>query len=333
MIIVTGGTGLVGGHLLLRLAESDQPVRVLIRPGGNPRKVLSVWKHYLQNPEDLLARFDWHDTDLLNRADLYEALEGADYIYHCAAKVSFDSRNKKAMWKTNVLATKMIVDYCIANTIRKLIYISSVAAVAKSMNGEEAEEKNGWPVNPKSIYAKTKTLAEHEIWRGIAEGLDAVIVNPSVILGPGNWDTGSARIVKEISKGLRFYTNGATGYVDVRDVADIILRLMKSNISGERYILNSANLAFRDLFERISRELNKRPPSVCISPFFTSLLCKAEWIVSRITGKEARMSRETRIAAHSQQSYSARKIQTEFDYTFRDIGTTIQHTVSCFLNQ
>lgn len=330
MIVVTGGTGLVGGHLLLKLAEDENPVRVLIRPGSNPRKVFAVWQHYSSDLEKLFARFDWVEADLWNRDDLYEALKESDYIYHCAAKVSFDNKDRKEMWLTNVVLTQMIVDFCLAQKHTKLAYISSVASIAKGNNGEPTSEQDGWPVHPKSMYSKTKTLAEFEVWRGIAEGLNAVIVNPSVILGPGNWETSSARIVKVIDNGLKYYTGGSTGFVDVTDVVEILIRLMKSSITGERFLINAVNLSYKDLFCKLSEELRVKPPSKNISPFITSIIWKIEWLMSLLGGKKARITRESANAAHSTQIYSANKVQEKLGYKFRSIEDTIHDVVSCY---
>lgn len=330
MIVVTGGTGLVGGYLLLKLAEEEGPVRVLLRPGTKPEKVLEVWKHYLPDPASLLPRFEWVHTDPLNRAALYEALQGAEYIYHCAGKVSFDRRDKRAMWETNTHLTGYIVDFCLANAVKKLAYVSSVAAVA-SPKGEAATEASGWPVQKKNLYAKTKTRGEFEIWRGVAEGLNAVMVNPGIILGPGNWKQSSARIFDTLYHGMSYYTTGTSAFVDNRDVADALVQLMKSDQSGERFILSSATLSYKELFESITTALGKPAPAKKLSFFLSEIAWRGEWLLSRLTGREARLTSQTARTAHKKQSYSSEKIKTSLGFRFRDIQESIRETAQCYL--
>jgi dihydroflavonol-4-reductase len=332
MIVVTGGTGLVGGYLLLKLAQQGNRVRVLVRPGTDPGKVFSVWKHYIPDPEVLFTEFEWYSADLSCKAELYEALDGAEYIYHCAGKVSFDNRDKKEMWKTNALLTSRIVDFCLENKVKKLAYVSSVAAIA-SDDSDEISESKGWPVGKKSAYPKTKTLGEFEVWRGIAEGLKAVIVNPAVIIGPGNWKQSSSRIFDTVYHGLPFYTEGVTGFVDNRDVADALVQLMNSDISGERFILNAANLSYRELFQSIAKAFGTKLPGREISPFLTSVAWRLEWIWSRLSGKEARLTRETAQTAHHVNRYNADKIRETLGFKFRDIQESIKETAACYLKE
>lgn len=332
MIVVTGGTGLVGSYLLIKLAEEKSKVRVLIRPGTRPEKVIDVWKHYLPDPDKFLQQFEWYVTDPANRAELYDALSGAAYIYHCAGKVSFDSRDKKEMWETNVLFTRRLVDFCLQHSVKKLVYVSSVAAVGGGNEGL-ISESNGFPTQKKSIYSQTKTQGEFEVWRGIAEGLDAVIVNPTVILGPGNWRQSSGRFFHTAYQGMKFYTHGSTGFVDNRDVGEILVRLMHSPISGERFILNAANLSFREIFTKIAGALGKNPPSQVIPPFIAGLGWRMEWLRSRLTGTAARLTKENVKSAFRIQQYSAEKIETMLNYTFRDIDDTIRDTAGSYIRQ
>ena len=330
MIAVTGGTGLVGSYLMLKLVETDRKVRAIIRHGSKPEKVLDVWKHYTDHPKRLLTKIDWKFTDPGNKAELFDALDGANHIYHCAGKVSFDARDKKELWQANVYFTRWIVDFCLAENVKKLAYVSSVAAIGPASNGE-ADESCGWPVQKKSLYAKTKTLAEFEIWRGITEGLNAVIVNPSVILGAGNWKQSSSRIFDTVYNGLKFYTTGITGFVDNRDVSDALIRLMASDISGERYILNAANLSYREVFRIIALNMHKKEPQLKIGPFVSTLAWMASWLINRITGSRIPLTRETAKAAHRQQVYSSEKLLKDTGFTFRDIEKTLRETAQLYL--
>jgi len=330
MIVVTGGTGLTGSHLLLRLAQKDENIRVLIRPGSEPEKVLKVWRYYIPDPEDLFRRIDWYTVDILDRASLAEALQDSQQIYHCAASVSFNPRRKSEIWNSNVNLTRNLVNYCLEQPTCKLIHMSSIAAVGKPQGDIPADETCSWPVKPGSIYAKTKTLGELEVWRGISECLNAVIVNPSVILGPGTSKQGSAMIFETLHRGLKFYPGGATGFVDVRDVAEIMFRLGSSDLSGERFILNSANLNYRDLFTRIALRFNKKPPTSAVSPFMTSVAWKLEWLLTLFTGTEPRITKQTARSAHAVQHYSSLKIQRTLNFTFKDINTTIREITDLY---
>ncbi len=333
MIVVTGGTGLLGGHLLLELAKEKTPVRVIIRKGTDPKKVFSVWKHYSIDTQALLNRFEWFEADLINKAEVGEALEGATQVYHCAGLISFGYGKRRSMWETNVDITSNLVNTLLELPGVKLVHVSSVAALGPAMPDEQISELNAWPVSCKSMYEKTKTRGELEVWRGITEGLHAVIVNPSIILGPALWNTSSARIFNVIYKGLKFYTLGVKGYVDARDVASAMIQLMQSDISGERFILNAANISFFDLFNKTANALHVKPPSFYASPFLTSIAWQAEWVRMLISGNEPAITRISMRSAHTTQQYTAEKISSQLNFTFRNIDETIQHTAECYLKE
>lgn len=324
MIVVTGGTGLTGSHLILRLIKNKQSVRALIRPGSKPEKVLPVWGHYSSEANDIFQQIDWYPVDMLNRASLAEALQGAKQVYHCAATVSFNPRRKHEIWNSNINLTRNIVNSCLEQPGIKLIHMSSVAAVGKPLGDDSADESCCWPVRPGSVYAKTKTLSELEVWRGINEGLDAVIVNPSVILGPGTGKQGSSMIFNTIRQGLQFYPSGTTGFVDVRDVADIMIQLGNKQITGERFILNAVNLSYKDFFTRVANQFHRKPPSRLVTPFMTSIAWKLEWLLTLFTGKEPRITRFTSRTSQQKQEYSSEKLMKNLNFSFRDIDDTIR---------
>ncbi len=332
MIVVTGGTGLVGGHLLFQLIRGDNKVRALIRPQTSPEKVFEVWKHLTTNPDELINRVEWYPLDWSDTEALSEALEGARLVYHCAAQVSFDPRLKKQLWQSNVELTRNLVNTCLEKNISKLLYISSVAAIATPEPGEPTTESCGWPTDPKSVYSKTKTLAELEVWRGIAEGLNAVILNPTVIVGPGNWQHSSARIFDVLYRGLRYTTSGGTGFVDVRDVISVAQLLMEQPIYGERFIVNGANESYLSAFSAIAKALRRKAPSHLVSTRLTGLLWRGEWVWSRLSGQEARITRHSMHAANNTQKYSSKKLQETIPFTFHPLQETIDYTAGCYLN-
>ncbi|MBA7529722.1 hypothetical protein ES705_21920 [subsurface metagenome] len=322
MVLVTGGTGFLGGHLLLELLNSETPLRALISEKGKPEKVLSVWKHYVKDPHKLLGRVEWISGDMMDRASLKEAFAGVEKVYHCAALVSFNPGMKRRMHEVNVQGTKHIVNLCIETNVWKLIHVSSIAAVRSSIDGNMAVEQDGYPIKPKSWYTRTKTMGEMEVWRGITEGLSAVVVNPSVILGPGKWNTGSPRVFSICHKGLKFYTRGSTGFVDVRDVVKIMIQLMDSDILNERFIVNAANLTYEEVFKKVADALRVKAPSMYASPFITELVWRGEFLKSLITKIPPRVTRQTARTAHAKQSYSAGKIEDRLGYTFASIDET-----------
>jgi dihydroflavonol-4-reductase len=335
MIVVTGGTGLLGSHLLLRLVQNNKPVRALIRRGTEPEKVLQVWKYYVPDPKKVFQKVDWHICDMQNRAALYDAIQSVQpqQVFHCAAVVSFNPRRRREIWDANITLTRNLVNCCLELNTGKLIHVSSVAAIGKPQGNEPADETCGWPVKPGSVYAKTKTLGELEVWRGIREGLNAVIVNPSVILGPGNRKSGSPLIFDTIYRGLKFYPGGITGFVDVHDVIDIMVQLAESEISGERFIINGANTGYRELFGKIATAFHKKPPRYLITPFMTSIAWKLEWLLTLVTGREPRVTRQSARSAHAVQHYSSKKIIDKLGYSFRQLNETIQHVVTCYLKE
>jgi dihydroflavonol-4-reductase len=333
MIVVTGGTGLVGAHLLLELLKGDDKVRAIIREDTNPEKALRIWRHYVKDPENLLEKTEWFRCDICDKVSLYEALQGADQVYHCAAKVTFDGRDRRKMFEVNALGTQNIVNICIEQKNIKLVHVSSIAAIGKSVNGTSLMETDGWPVKSKSVYAQTKTIAELEVWRGIAEGLNAVIVNPAVIIGPGDWQQSSSRFFDIVYRGLKYYTKGITGFVDVQDVTKAMIRLMNEEISGERFILISENMSIRDFFQKIALSLGVLAPSRYASPGLTSLAWRFEYLRSFFTGIPPAITRQSARASHGAKYYSSAKIIELLNFSFTPMEKCIAQTAKFYLKE
>jgi nucleoside-diphosphate-sugar epimerase len=332
MILVTGGTGLLGGHLLLELMKQDQPVRVLMRRKSKPEKVLDVWKHYHPKPEELLNRIEWVETDMMNRAELDSFIQAGSRVFHCAGMVSFQTKDKKEVYASNVLLTRLLLDICQDKGIEKLVHVSSVATIGTTGNGFAGDETTQGSVKARKGYSDSKMQAELEVWRAIAEGLNAVIVNPSVILGAGSWEQSSSRIFDVVYRGLNYHTTGVTGYVDAEDVARSMIGLMNSDISGERFILNAVNLSFRELFEKIAIALRKKPPSKHAGPMLTQIACRLETLLSLVTRHEAKITPQTVRSAHSVKRYSANKVCTALDFRFQEIDSTISRIAKNYLS-
>lgn len=331
MILVTGGSGLVGSHLLHKLLKSKESVRVLIRTKESISSIETVFSYYNSGNSDLLKKVEWVYGDILNKSDLAEAFKNVNKVYHCAAYVSFNEKERKVINEINIIGTRNIVNACIGNEVDKLVYVSSVAAVKVSPDSKYTSEANGWPGGKLTAYPNSKTQSEYEVWRGIAEGLNAIIVNPSVILGPGNWDRGSSLIIKKVYKGMKYYTSGKTGFVDVRDVVDAMVLLMKSDIHSRRFILNGANLSYQTLFTKLARYLKVKPPEKQASPVLTELAWRLAKIYSILTISQPVITKNAVRASRRIQNYSSERIIEETGFRFTNIEETISFTCTNYL--
>ena len=253
MILVTGGSGLLGSHLLLELVREHEEVVALKRPTSDLEEVKRVFSYYSGEADELFKLIDWVDADLLNYADVERVMIDIDQVYHCAATVSFQPRDRQWMIDYNTQSTANIVNACMATSVDKLLHVSSSSAIGRSPEGSPADESMIWAHTKSSTgYSVSKFKSEMEVWRGIEEGLKAVIVNPTIILGPGFWNRGSSSMFSRVAGGLKFATPGVTGYVGVQDVVSAMTQLMASDISGERFIVNSGDFSFRDVFEMMT---------------------------------------------------------------------------------
>ena len=304
MILVTGGSGLVGSHLISYLLKQGKSVRAIYRK---------------QPPNLSDVNLEWIKGDILDVLDLETALIGVTNVYHCAAIVSFNPKEKKQLFQTNIEGTANVVNACIDAGIEKLIYVSSVAALGRFNKAEIVTETMKWSENDEtSAYGKTKFLAEMEVWRGIGEGLNTVIVNPTIILGSGDWETGSTSIFKTAYNEFPWFTNGTTGFVDVADVVRAMVMLMNSNISGERFILNGVNIPYKEIFTKIAVQFDKKPPYKNVTKPIAELVWRAEALTGLITGKKPLLTKETARTAQTKVVYDSTKLlnaSPEFVYT------------------
>ena len=333
MIYITGGTGLVGSHLLYELVQKTEKIRALKRKGSSLDGAREVFGYYTDNPDALFSRIEWVEGDLLDADILDKHLEGVSVVYHAAALVSFDPRDRKEMIKTNINSTSILVDLAMKKNIEKFCFVSSVAAIGPMAGFEPAEESAFWKkTRNTSWYSWSKFKSEMEVWRAIAEGLNGVIVNPSIILGPGNWHRGSGRLFQTTYKGLAFYTNGMTGFVDVRDVVKVIIMLMEKEIFGERFILNSQNITYKDILEMIAKGLGRKIPYIKAGRYLTSLVWRLDWLKNKLTGLPLILTRETARAGQNRKLFSNKKIRETIDFKFIPVAETIQQVCDIFLD-
>jgi dihydroflavonol-4-reductase len=323
MIFVTGGTGLVGSHILLRLAKEGIPFKALKRETSSLQICENVFSHYAA--KNLFAKINWETGDVNDIPSLENAMEDCSRVLHCAAIVSFHPAEVELMRKVNIEGTANVVNIALSKGIKKLGYVSSIAALGRNSTvGIVDEECYFKATKLDSNYALSKYYAEQEVWRASQEGLDVVIVNPSVILGPGDWNKGSSQIFQRIHKGLKFYTTGSTGYVDVVDVANSLIALLFSEVKNERFIVNGTNLKYRDCFNRIADGFGKPHATIKVTPFLKEIAWRVEAFRSFITGKKPLLTQETANSAMTNGTYSTAKIKSAIEFQFTDIDSTIK---------
>jgi dihydroflavonol-4-reductase len=333
MILITGATGLVGSHLSFELIRTGHAVRALKRDGSSLDMIKKVFSLYSDTPEEMFSGIEWVEGDILDIFSLEDAMDGVEEVYHCAALVSFLPEDKQKLRRINTEGTANLVNAAIEKKIRKLCYVSSIAALGRPENQADLIDENlVWKTSKhNSAYAVSKYGAEREVWRGTAEGLDVVIVNPSIILGVAGPGMGSSRIFNTVWKGLKFYPPGKNGFVDVRDVARAMILLMKSDIRNERFILNVDNIEYKRLFEMMAAAMGKPAPSIKVNSLLSGLAWRVEKLRSMITGVKPLITPETAHTAVQQYEYSNEKIKKELGFEFTAIEETIGHFCGVFL--
>lgn len=324
MILVTGGTGLVGAHLLYKLVLENKKVRAIYRTERKIENTRKVFSTYTKNYNTLFNSIEWVQADLIDVPALIEAFNDITYVYHCAAFVSFEPDKYQLLRKTNIEGTANIVNLCISNTIEKLCYVSSIATLGSTLNNKTINEETIWnPEEDNSFYSITKYGAEMEVWRGTQEGLNAVIVNPGVILGAGIWHYGSGSLFKKASKGFKYYTSGTVGIVSVDDVTSIMIKLMDSTIINERFVLVAENWTYKKLIQSLAESVNKNPPKKLASSTLLNIAWKLDWLKHKITGKRRELTKHIAKSLNSETHYSSDKIKTALDYEFKAVNETI----------
>ncbi|MDR6845408.1 NAD-dependent epimerase/dehydratase family protein [Flavobacterium granuli] len=324
MVLVTGGTGLVGAHLLIHLLEKGENVRALYRNLDNTHKTKALFSLYKK--EALYDSIQWIQGDILDIPTLENAFQGIEQVYHCAAMISFDPKEEDLVRKINIEGTANIVNFCLSKNVKKLCHVSSIAALGDLPEHESiiTEETEWNPEKPHSDYAISKYGAEMEIWRGLQEGLEVVVVNPGVIIGPGFWNQGSGELFTKVKNGLAFYTKGLTGFVAISDVVSIMHQLMKSPIHGERFTLISQNIIFQDFLYSIADALKVKRPKYHATPLMMNILSKLDWVASNVFGQKRQLSKASARSSYTTDLYSNEKIKNALNITFIDVHNYIK---------
>jgi len=330
MILVTGANGMVGTHLIYKLANFNKKLRLFVRNKNKIDEIKHSFRHF-PDGENVFEKLqiEWIFGDITDLFSVKEAVCGVEDLYHIAAKVSFNPRDTKNIFRTNIDGTAHIVNAALQAGVKRFCYVSSIAALGTAENFEAVDEESEY--NPEikvSPYSYSKFRAELEVWRGIAEGLNAVIVNPSVILGAGDWNSSSAVLISNIAKGFRFYTKGTTGFIDVFDVVELMIRLMQTDKAfGNRYVLSANNLSYKEVFDAIASELMVEKPSIYATPFVSEIAWRIEALKTVITRQSPRITVHTARSAHKISAYSSKKIIDLFDYNFIPFNQTIKRIV------
>lgn len=329
MILVTGGTGLLGSHLLIELSKKHDNINALYRTSSKINLVHQLFKYYYkEEAETYFKKITWIEGNILDIEGMSTIIKNSTIVYHCAALVSFHPSDFDRLFKINREGTANIVNLCLAYQVKKLCYVSSTAALGKKTDGA-IDETTPWENNRKqSGYALSKYAAEKEVWRGIEEGLDAIIVNPSVMFGAGDWDESSLTIFRTIQKGLKYYTDGVNGIVDARDVAKIMVQLTESDLKNERYILVGHVLPFKELFEKIAKALKVKAPHILVKPWLMGLTWRIISVISFLTRKKPVITKHTAKTAFNQTFYNTNKIKNKLNITFIGIEDTIENTIN-----
>ena len=332
MILVTGGTGLLGSHLLFELASSGKKIRAIRRNGHGTEMVEKIFSYYSPGYRELFNRIDWFEADLMDFGAIEDAMEGIAEIYHCGAIVSFYPSDKKAMLKVNIEGTANLVNMALEKKVTRFCYVSSVATLGRNDQDGLTDEETYWkPSKKNTVYSISKYGAEREVWRGMEEGLNALIVNPSVILGPGFWGDGNSGLFSLVWNGLKYYTEGINGFVDVRDVAKAMTGLMDQEKFGGRYVLSSENLSYRQVFEYMARYLDKPAPTVHVTPFLSRLGWRMEAVRSFLLRSKPAVTRDMASTSTQVYRYSNEKVKNTIGFTFRTVEESVKDTAEIFL--
>jgi len=326
MVLVTGGTGFVGAHLLFKLLNEKQTVRAIYRNKKKFDIVKRIFSYYSKDAEALFNTVDWVKADLNDIPALTQAFKDITHVYHCAAFVSFEPDKFDVLHKTNIEGTANIVNFCVFNNITKLCYTSSIAAIGKPKPGEITTENTAWnPEADNSVYAITKYGAELEVWRGTQEGLNAVIINPGVIIGPGIWNYGSGSIIKTVHNGLKYYTKGSVGYVAVNDVVNTMVLLMQSEVKNERFIIVSNNWSYKKFLTICAKALGVKSPKKEAKMWLLQVGWRLDWLTHKLTGKRRKLTKQLADSLVSQSQFNGDKIKAFVDFEYSNLEVEIKN--------
>ena len=332
MVMITGATGFLGAHVLYQLAARGIAIKALYRDRNKIAHVRRIFGYYTDDISALWNRINWIECDILDYYSLRDHMHGVKELYHTAGMISFNNRDRRKLNQINIQGTANVVNACLEQGIEKLCHVSSIATLGEFDGSEFIDENLIWNPGPSaSAYATSKLKGEMEVWRGIHEGLKAVIVNPSVIIGPGMWMGSAGNLLDRIRMGLKYYPEGSTGYVDVRDVATAMIRLTEGNHFNERYIINAENLFNRILLNHIADAMQRPRPVHPITPLLMTVSACVESIRSAISGNVPRVTRKALEISDEKLAYSNKKIRDAVAMDFIPIEDSVRFSIALFM--
>lgn len=325
MVLVTGGTGFLGAYIIKALVEKNYEVKAIRRSSKLPSFI----------SKEIFEKVEWLDGDVLDVISLEEAMEGVDTVIHAAAIVSFGNKDKAKMYQVNVEGTANVVNMALEKKVKRFVHISSIAAIGRREDGGHVNEEKKWEESKVNThYAKSKYRSELEVWRGIGEGLNAVILNPATILGYGDWNNGSSAIFKTVYNEFKWYTSGLNGFVDVEDVATAAVLLMESKINEQRFIINGDHWPFRRLMDTIAENFKKKRPSKQATPLLLNIAWRIEKLKSFFTRKKPLLTKESAKVAVSKTYFDNAKFLVAFpQFSFTPLEQTIKNACSKYMAQ
>jgi nucleoside-diphosphate-sugar epimerase len=330
--IVIGANGLVGSHVILHLLKSGKRATAISRNGQPFSLFYTLMDWYGLSSQECDNLITWKKADVTDVYSFEDIISKNAIVYHCAALVSFHDDDKVEMDRINILGTANVVNVCNEKQVRKLAYISSVSTLSMKENTNVLDEESYWKTNGKETnYARSKYLAEMEVWRGIEEGLNAVMVNPTIIIGPHDFSKGSVQLINTIFEGLKFYPSGSTGFVDANDVAKAIIELAESNLNAQRYILNGANLSYHDFFVMVCRSFNISLPKWEVNSWMSGIAWRLDKLRAFIFRIRPLITKETANASSQKRMYNSSKIIETLSFSFIPASEFINNTCSFYL--
>ena len=330
MNLVTGATGILGSHVVLKLLQNNKPVIACKQKKSDLSKIEKLFSYFPEG-EKLFRQIAWREMDVNDVYSIEDALEGVETVYHCAGHVSFNDKDRKKLFKINETGTSNVVTACLNKKITALCYASTIATLNNSDYTQPIDENVFWKLNGKeSDYALSKYGAEREVWRGIEEGLNAVIVNPGIILSPGFWNQSSSKLFTRCYNGNKFYTNGLAPYISAQDVATVMIKLIEKKQFANRYILVEGNYTFREIVDTILVNFGKPKATINANRFILNLARFFENLMSAFGGKEQLLSRNTINSAFHVQTYVNTKIKEAINYDFMPVNKVIKDICRIF---
>lgn len=333
MVLVTGGTGLVGAHLILRLLQSGVAVKAIHRKTSNLKEVEKVFGYYTEHAGELFQKIAWIEADLNDLPALDEAFKDITHVYHCAGLISFDPNDYELLRTINTEGTKNIVNLCLAYNIKKLCHISSIAAIGRTLDGQAATEETDWTLEGANVYALSKMDSELEVWRGSQEGLAVAIVNPGVIIGPGFWDSGTGLLFQNGFKARKHYPPGGTGFVTVNDVTALMVQLMDADITNEKFIAVTENLSYRDILDRLAKAFNKPGPSIPIKFWQLEIFWRIDKLINLLTKRGRKLTKISVRSLRNRQLFNNNKSREQLGHSYESLDNTIAFSCKKFMEE